>query len=593
MDLKAGADAVAGLAAGLGLDKYRNIIIFIAILAVVLYALRANGFLARAWKALEETLFSNWQLALLGATAIVLSLAAGWTTWEGMRNFTGEPVLSGMITFGIQGMMLIVAWLIGESFATGMSYQPDGSRVRRKAADGAIGMVLSLAIAGAAFYWLLHQFGAVSWTRTADLAFDWSKFATLAMYFAIVLIVLGALAFSFSRGSSIAVPYIQGARVIARNAVLWVMFLACMSASVFFAFESRFSAIFPEAERKRAAELRAQNQIAGIMADIGSTISSRRLSEAERLFGSEAWGGYDADLSRLADLAQSASVEIERYFLQQMEERRRAIAPQQERRTTAQSGQVGLLAKKTTLTEELARIKGERPGLAAEFAQHKGELDEKGKEIDAKRVEAMAEDRGVEGTGKQGQGPVYRQRMSELARLRDEYKIKEERTKDAQRRLATVEARIAQIERELAMIDGDLAKLKGETETAGQRIKVASEVAAEADGPKADPGRMLPAFERARAEFRQEPTIERLAAVQQLCGQLSGAMASTPATQEKVRDIDCDPKRASEAAALVFGLNTGIKAFESQCAGGDKLTRHKSADELFEFARRCLVESRL
>ena len=47
-------------------------------------------------------MFSNWRLALLGSAALLLSFAGGWTTWDGMRNFTQEPLLSGMITFGIQ-----------------------------------------------------------------------------------------------------------------------------------------------------------------------------------------------------------------------------------------------------------------------------------------------------------------------------------------------------------------------------------------------------------------------------------------------------------------------------------------------------------
>ena len=47
-----------------------------------------------------------------------------------------------------------------------------------------------------------------------------------------------------------------------------------------------------------------------------------------------------------------------------MEERRRAIAQQQERIATARSGQSGLAVKKISLTEELSRLKAERPGLA-------------------------------------------------------------------------------------------------------------------------------------------------------------------------------------------------------------------------------------
>ncbi len=593
MDLKAGADSVVGFVSALDLGAYRDVIITVAVIAVVLYALRSNGFLARLWKLVEEAIFSNWQLALLGAAAIMLSLASGWRTWDGMRNFTGEPLTSLLITFGIQGVLLIVSWLIGESFATGMNQRSEGGRMRWKAADSAIGMMLGLAIVGVVFYWLLHQFGAVSWTRTADFAFDWTKFSTVAMYFALVVLAVGLFAFSFSRGGEIAVPYVQGTRVIARNAVLWVMLIACMGTSVFFSFDSFFTSIFPFEERKRAAELRAQNQVSGVMSDIGATITARRLSEAEALFGSEGWTAYDAQLSLLARHASDASSEIERYFLQQMEERRRGIAAQQERMTTAQSSQVALQSKKTSLTEELARIKSDRPGLAAEYAQHKTELDAKAKEADAKRVEALAEDRGVEGTGKAGRGPVYRERMAELARLQDEYKIKQERTNNAQKRLSGVEGRIAQIERELTNIDGDLAQLKGEADTAQQRIRLASETTIADDGPRIDPSRMVPTFERARAEFRQEPTVERLTGIQQFCTQLVSAMASTPATQARARSIDCDPKQASEAAAVAFGLNTGLKTFEAECAGGNRLNQYQTADALFGFARKCLADSGL
>jgi DNA repair exonuclease SbcCD ATPase subunit len=181
----------------------------------------------------------------------------------------------------------------------------------------------------------------------------------------------------------------------------------------------------------------------------------------------------------------------------------------------------------------------------------------------------LAEDRGVEGTLKQGRGPVYRQRMTELETLQDQSKIKTERTKDAQKRLATVETRIAQIERELSTVDGDLAKLKGEADTAEQRIKSTLAANTEEEGTKLDPARVLPAFERARAAFRQQPDTERLASLQQQCGNLLNAMSSTQATKEKVRAIDCDPKQAAEAAARVFALNSGLVAFHNTCAGGE------------------------
>ena len=99
----------------------RSILLTVVVIAALIALFKVGP---RLWRAIEEVFFTNWQLAMLGTAAIVLSLAGGWTTWDGMTNFTGEPVLSLMFTFGIHGVMLIVAWLIGESFATGMSTVP-------------------------------------------------------------------------------------------------------------------------------------------------------------------------------------------------------------------------------------------------------------------------------------------------------------------------------------------------------------------------------------------------------------------------------------------------------------------------------------
>jgi hypothetical protein len=544
-------------------------------------------------KALFDRMAAEWQLFLLGITGFVLSLASGYTTWMGMTNFTGEKTLSLMVTFGIQGVMLIVAWLIGESFATGMNRRlPDGRPAGKL--DTFIGVLLALVVVSAVFYWVLHASGTFGFTKSGDTRpIDWSRFADVAAYFALGLIVLGVLAFNFARGGELSLPYVQSARIIVKNAVLWVMFLACMATSVFFSFDSLFTAIFPKEERVRAAQLRAQNQVAGIVADIGSTIETRRVTEIDRLFQVKGWTDYDRHLTTLAERSQGAQREIEAYFNAQIEDKNRAIKQQQERITSAQSGSAGLLVKKNTLTDELSRLKGERPSLAADYAEKKSELDNRAKGVDAKRVEAQAEDRGAEGTLKQGKGPMYRQLMAELARMQDAYKIQETRVRDSQQRLNAADTRIAQVERELAAVDGDIAKLKGEAETAQQRIKLTQESGAADNQPRIDPARVLPAFERARLEFRQEPTREKLVALHQQCSQLFTAMISTPATRDRVRGVDCDPKQATEAAAVMFALNDGMKAFDSGCAGGDKLAAHQTTDALYGFARKCLADSGL
>ncbi|NJO33997.1 MAG: hypothetical protein HC869_13505 [Rhodospirillales bacterium] len=464
-------------------------------------------------------------------------------------------------------MMLIVAWLIGESFATGMN-QRSASGKGLTAREATVGMVLGVALAGLAFYWLLNQYSAVGFTRASGLVADWGRFADVALYFLIALMLVAVIAFNFRRGGDISTPYVQSVRLIAKNAVLWVMFLAAMTASVFFSFDSHFNAIFPAEQKKRAAEIRTLNQVGRVVADIGERAQRVQLAEAERLFDTDGWKAYDTQLTRLAQQAQGSQGEIEKYFVSKMEERRRGIAEQQERISGAERNQTALLRRRDELETELQRIEPGIGAFEAELAKAQGTYDATRQAIAAKRIEANAEDGGVEGTLKRGRGPVYRQRMAEAEELQRKLSITDEpRLREAQRQRDQASARIVSIKREIATINGDVAKYKGETQTAAQRIKAAESSEGDAEGTKVDPARVLPAFERARSAFRQQPDTERLAALQTQCGNLLNAMLSTPAAKERVRAIDCDPNHAAEAAARLFALNAGLVAFNATCAG--------------------------
>jgi hypothetical protein len=549
------------------------------------FYLWSRGFWRRLFQIVEKIAFSNWQLALLGSTAVVLSLASGWTTWDGMRNFTNEPVLSLMITFGIQGVMLIVAWLIGESFASGMNVER--SRDGPKSGFSENGLEW---IAGA-LLGIIVVFGSIVLVVQAQQS-QTPLFSSDQLLFAIVAIAAVAL-IAFLQGDLLR-PYIQSSKIILRNAVLWVMFLSCMLTSVFFSFDSLFSAIFPQEERARAAHLRAQNQVAGLMADIGQTIEARRMHEAEALFSSEGWRKYQEELDRLAGLAQGAQIAIEEYFVAQLEAGRRAIAEQQERRASAQSQQSGLKTKAVQLNEEIARLQAQRPEAAAAVDQQRQVVAEIQRRLDEQRARSLAEEKGVEGTGLVGRGRQWREERSAESRIEAELQVANKRLEAPLKQVNAIDERVASIKSELSQIEGQLAQLRGEAETAEQRIRAAeNSLASEESGVKVDPARVLPAFERAKVAFRQEPTAERLTALQQQCTHLLNAMTATPKTKESVRDIDCDPNSASEAAAFIFALNSGSKAFQERCAGGERLEKVGSTDGLFAFARKCLADSRL
>ena len=584
MDVKFLIDRLAENARPLGIAVF--VICSIALLLRTRVARRIRA-------AIEETAFSNWRLALLGTTGIVLSAAAGWRTWEGMYNFTGEPLLSGMVTFGIQGIMLIVAWLIGESFATGMNTRgrPGQSSLVSATAQPWIGSFIGLLLFITAFVLFMQWSGQGNVKPGGIEDVNWSAASDKFLMFGAGLLLVAL--FALYAASDIVRPYVQVVRVILRNSMLWLMFFACMATSVFFSFDSFFTAIFPQSERVRAAELRAQNQVSGIVTDIEQAIAARRASLSEELFTTDAWKSYDQQLVNITKAATQSQSVIEQYVNDQIEEHRRGVKEQQERISSAQAGQAGLANRKTSLTDEKSTLAAQRPELAAEYATKKSDYDAKLKDVDAKRVEALAEDKGVEGSGKVGRGPLYRQRMGELAQIQAAAQISQERMKDAQKRLTTVESRLSAIDTELATLDGDLAKYKGEAETAEQRIKLAEDSVQTDAGPKIDPSRILPLFERTKSEFRADPTVEHLGSVQRMCGDIYTAMQATPETKALVSGIDCDPKTTADAASTLFTLQAGTKVFADTCVGGDKLNANKSTDDLFAFARRCLSDSAL
>ncbi|MEO0798575.1 MAG: hypothetical protein AAFY53_05150, partial [Pseudomonadota bacterium] len=574
------------------------------LLAVFVFRMVWRMFDARQKTNILKETFANWRLALLGATGVVLSLASGWTTWDGMRNFTQEPLLSLMITFGIQGVMLIVAWLIGESFATGMnarSEQTTGDgRHRATMANApsfrlphwlpqAAGLTIGALVFGALALLILDAFDVTS--TDATVANSLVGLSNNLLIAAVLLAVVGAIL--MTAGGQVFGDYAQALRIMARTAVLWVMFLACMGTSVFFSFDSLFSQIFPQAERKRAAELRAQNQIAGVVSDIGAISTRRRLTETEALFQSEGWRAYDGQLDRVIEVASSAPDAIRRQIASELETQRSRIAELEEKRASAQSGQASLEARKTRITEELARVKTARPESAARVDEFRGVVAEIEKRADEARAAMLAEERGVEGSGKVGRGRMWRAARATLVKIQAELEVANRRLKGHRDRLDTIDRKSSSLASELAQIDGELAKLKGAAQTAQQLIGVAETNTTTREAQQLDPAASVGALEKARQSFRQNPTSDKLATIQGLCLNLQNAGLRVESLARGAGTIDCDPGTASESAARVFALNVGIKALQANCVGGDKLPTSGGADALFAFARSCVQDSGL
>jgi hypothetical protein len=566
------------------------------VLISVLVALRVAAQMLRG--GLAETITAafttNWQLTVLATSALLLSIASGHRTWDGMSQFTGDSVMSALITAGIQGVMLIIAWLIGESFAAGLASG------RAKAAHGGVisrvsggiaGLMVGGLMFGAAALLIALYFGLLDPSRPIWGFAAQDKFVQQVAFVAVAVMLIGPL--FMARSGGIIGDYANGLRIVFGNAILWVMFLACAGTSVFFSYISLFDSIFPAGERARAAEIRAINQVSGIVADIGETATRRRITEAENLFKSQAWASYENELDKAARLASSAPDKIREEMVRALRDQESRIARLEEQRANASGGQAGLAQRKTGLTEELARLTAERPEVAVAVQEQKAVVSGIERRLDEQRAKVLAEEKGVEGSGKSGRGQFWRAAREEEGKMQAEMQVARERLKGHETRLNGIDRRIATARAEVSQIDGDLAKLIGEAETAQRMIAVAKTAGTGDRQEMSDPSATAAALERERQNFRQKPEQATLASLQSICTTLQGVSMKVASLRNEAAAIDCDPKQATEAAAPVFALNAGLAAFAQNCSGGDRLPQTAGTDGLLSFGRKCLQDSGL
>ncbi len=537
----------------------------------------------RLWSTLIEEVFTNWRLVLLGLTGLALSVASGWTTWDGMTNFTGNPVLSFLITFGIQGVMLIAAWLIGETFALGLRGSAEGH-------SGGVfwGLFLLLGIV------VLAVFAALmSGPDPAELGrsiFDFGQRWTSTVAGAILLLALiGAVIYGITQKEIIG-PYLRGGKIIVQNLPIWVMFVACLATSVFFSFDSLFSTIFPAEERKRAGDIRAQNQVSGILADVETLLKTRQVEARAALFQSAPWSRYDASLDLVQSEARRAPDLIS-------SERKKRLAAQQlevqrfrEQQSTAEGRFRNLKAEKDRRLEIIDRLEKLRPPIVAEVDGLESEVQIKRKALISARADAKAEARGVGNTQRAGRGPKYRELQKVVTRLSIEEELLAEQLRGVKGNLEKLDRQITVARREAEAFSTQIATYGSQADAAKKMLEAG----------QVDRGRTgevpnavsADAFERSRSEFRQNPTRAQFAALQSQCSSLLTALNTVPQLKASVGGVDCEPREANALAARVFDLNQGVENYKTQC-GKAASAKFGDVDALIKHGQKCVLLSGL
>src|SRR5690606_26985109 len=209
------------------------------------------------------------------------------------------------------------------------------------------------------------------------------------------------------------------------------------------------------------------------------------------------------------------------------------IARLEEQRANASGGQAGLAQRKTSLNEELTRLAAERPEVAVAVQEQKSVVSAAERRLDEQRAKVLAEEKGVEGSGKAGRGQFWRAAREEEGRIQAELQVARERLKGHETRLAGIDRRIGTARAEIASIDGEHARRAGEAATEKRLIAVAKTAGGGDRHEMTDPSATAAALERERQSFRQKPEQATLANLQSLCTTLQGVSVKVPALQNQ------------------------------------------------------------
>ncbi len=555
---------------------------------------RARGSSGKLASALREA-FTNWRLALLAITGLILSLASGWTTWDGMSNFTcptgkndvciGPRVLSFMITFGIQGVMLIAAWLIGETFAA------NNATHRTQKSGWFTGGLIAASFVVIVMLALVLTQGA-SGLLSPD-TFLTTDFADYRPGIGAGALVVAAIAlFVIVSRREIAGPYLSGALTMLRNIPLWIMFLSCMATSVFFSFDSLFSTIFPEKERKRAAELRVENRVAGVMSDVQQKLARRRLDATRALFASEQWRTFDSNLDKLVTQAQAAPEAVQKQKLDRLSQSRNAQAEIRGLISTSQERTRTLAAERERIQSEIKEISERRAPAQEQVALLEEQLVAKKVEIVTAQTAAEGERQGVRGTGNAGAGPEFRRLQKVVQNLQLDVSELESRLKTAKARVGGLNDEETAKRGRISEIGTQMITLEEKVKEASDRKSVLDQTGQNTLSGDLDAAGGIKALDVARNRFRRAPAEQGLDQLEQLCTSLLANLRGVASLRSATSDVACEPGDASVLANNIFRVQAAEQSFRVACTSGDKMPRG-SANKMLKFGSVCIQDSGL
>lgn len=450
------------------------------------------------WRRFEAHLLSRPSLALIMITIFALTLASGERTYEGMHNFTENRLLSILITLGVQIMMIVLAWRIGDAYATTAEQRVPA------------------------------LFRPLRGPRTS-------------LWFA-----------GFRRALK--------RNFVVQNVFLLGSFLICAIICVFFSFDSFFQIISKGDRRTIIAEKEAREIARKIDVELGKKLDEQQDSLALRLASGPDWEKYKLRITDVTSattdpkLARDVS---DRSLLQQKQDEEdykivlQAVENAKLAKNKAEVERDGLLDAKEKLTKELETLEAEYNKDDATLKSFRDAVAAKEREVREALVRRDNENttgnlaRNKKGGLNSGVGPLYREfarihkaLSDELAALRrsiDPARIERDNQANQLRR--------QQIERQLQPLN--LAIANATTNADLIQIPVLPPRKGPIDPSQiSDPG-LLAAIGDGKelagmlSQFASLPSRAAMVSMEKQCEKVVGALRAIPEARPKAEPLRC------------------------------------------------------
>lgn len=497
-----------------------------------------------------------------------------------------------MITFGIQGVMLTVAWLIGETFATtGRSTtEAAGSQDASRFQRGFVGACLVVSVVSIGIL-VLGQSGYAPYGYTTGfiatvlgfLEDNALKIALLGLVACFAVVSLNARTLEAA---------IRSLRLIGKHAGLWLMFVACMGVSVFFSFDSLFSTIFPDDERRRAADIRTRSSVARIVQDIERASRIDQQAAQRALLSTPEWTAYAGALAGLNQRFETALDTLTSNAAQSAEALNRQLSLQEDATRTKTQAQKLLTAQRLELERRSKKERANVDQLKSVIEELDRNLLRIDNQIIQKTAEAESEARGIGVTARRGRGPTYRRLMSEVQKLKAGHAVEQLKRHAHAPRLDAAEQAYSTTQGQLT----DLARRGADAKRAGEdarSIDALRDAIAKATEFKDQVRTASSALAHRMTQFVGAPTRDRLNDLETQCRTGLGTLSRVPGLDRDAAALSCGSERVHQVASPLYALNDGRARLAGQCDGGKRLPVTAQMETQLAFARRCLQDANL